>query len=53
VLGGAVGCSGVLNVTATPPGKSVVTVTGMATAAATAGGTAKAHTATFTLTIQD
>ena len=52
VMGGAVGCSAYLN--ATPPGKSVVTVTGVAKAAA-AGSTssaAKAHTATFTLTIE-
>ncbi len=52
VLGGAVGCSSYLN--ATPPGKSVVTVTGVAKAAAagTTSGSAKAHTATFTLTIE-
>ncbi len=53
VLGGAVGCSSYLN--ATPPGKSVVTVTGVAKAAGagTTSGAAKAHTATFTLTIKD
>ena len=53
VMGGAVGCSSFVN--ATPPGKSVVTVTGAAKAAGTGttSGATKTHTATFTLTIVD